>query len=185
MPSPEAAAPPAADEADGVLSARLRRETRPDHAQVDAAFGCFDLTRPASYAAFLTAQARILPALEAALDPAALVPGWQGRTAALLQDLRDLQVPVPGADPVTLAPGASSRWGALYVLEGSRLGGAVLSRRVPAALPRAFLGAAHPPGAWRHWLALMDAANPSERAQGDAVGAAKAVFAAFVRSAAA
>lgn len=165
------------------LSARLRHETRPDHALVDAAFGRFDLAEPAGYIAFLVAQARVLPALEAALRPAELVSGWRGRTAAILRDLADLAVPPPPPVVPDLPEGPAARWGALYVLEGSRLGGAVLRRRVPAGLPSAFLGAVHPPGAWRETLARLDAANHGAAAQAEAVQAARAVFAAFARSA--
>jgi len=69
------------------------------------------------------------------------------------------------------------------VLEGSRLGGAVLARRVPAELPRAFLGATHPPGAWRELLARIDRCGLAPQVQGDCTAAAKAVFRAFERAA--
>jgi heme oxygenase len=150
---------------------------------VDAAFSRFDLARPDGYAEFLLAQARILPALEALLRPEELVPGWRGRTAELLQDLNDLGVPAPPSIPPNIPIGSGGRLGALYVLEGSRLGGAVLARRVRAELPVAFLSAVHPSGAWRSLLAQIDGAELTSKARHEALDAARSTFAAFERSA--
>lgn len=165
------------------LTGRLRAETRSDHDRVDTAFSRFDLSRRDGYAQFLVAQARVLPAVEALLDPGGLMSGWRGRTAALRQDLRDLAIAPPALIPPLISEGQAARWGAFYVLEGSRLGGAVLARRVPDGLPTAFLGAAHPPGAWRELLARLDALELSAPELVQAVQGAKAVFAAFARSA--
>jgi heme oxygenase len=44
----------------------------------------------------------------------------------------------------------------LYVLEGSRLGGSVLLRKIYAGAPNSFLSARHGPGEWREFLALID-----------------------------
>jgi len=165
------------------LVARLREETRPDHARVDAAFSRFDLTRRGGYAAFLTAQARVLPALEALLRPGETIPGWHGRAALLLQDLGRLAVPVPAAHAPMIQLGDAAWWGALYVLEGSRLGGAMLARRVPGHLPDAFLGASHPPGAWRGILARIDQACLSPSEQSASIKSAQTVFDAFEQAA--
>lgn len=164
------------------LSQRLRRETRVDHERVDAAFGRFDLADPADYAAFLSAQARVLPVAEQVLDPAALVPGWTARAALLRADLADLSLAPPATVTVKLPAEGPARWGGIYVLEGSRLGGAVLSRRVAPGLPTAFLGAVHAPGAWRDLLAALDRLAPEDHA--DAVHGAQAVFSAFCAAAA-
>jgi len=181
-----AAAGPSAPLPPGLpLSARLRAETRGDHLLVDAAYGRFDLARRDGYAAFLLAQARVLPALEALLRPGEMIPAWRGRTAAILTDLHDLGRAAPAAIAPAIGSGAAARWGAVYVLEGSRLGGAVLARQVPPGLPAAFLGAVHPSGAWRDLLARIDAANPAPAAQADAIAAAKATFAAFASAASA
>lgn len=183
MSPPTDAAPRATGRSVPGLTARLRAETRSDHDRVDAAFSRFDLTRRDGYARFLVAQARVLPAVEALLDPGGLMPGWRGRTAALRQDLRDLAIAPPASITPLIPDGHAARWGALYVLEGSRLGGAVLARRVPDGLPAAFLGAAHRPGAWRDLLARLDALELSGPELVQAVAGAKAVFAAFARSA--
>jgi heme oxygenase len=42
------------------------------------------------------------------------------------------------------------------VLEGSRLGGAVLKRSIPENRPKRFLDAHQAPGAWRKLLAMLE-----------------------------
>jgi len=161
------------------LSALLRSATRGEHDKVDAAFGRFDLSCREDYGMFLSAHARVVPALEARLAPGELVPDWTGRAGALARDLRALGLPQPEERGVDLLSGDMARWGALYVLEGSRLGGAFLARRVPEGWPAAYLGAAHPPGQWRTLLAAIDAAAATAEQGAEAVRAARAVFAAF------
>ncbi len=55
--------------------------------------------------------------------------------------------------------GDGFRWGLLYALEGSRLGGAVLARRVDASLPTAYLSAVHEKGGWIAFQAALDEAG--------------------------
>lgn len=174
---------PAAEQDAIGMVARLRAQTRSDHARVDAAFSQFDLTCSQGYAGFLTAQARVLPALETLLRPAETIPGWQGRAALLLQDLRALNLPAPQTQTPQLPPGGAAWWGALYVMEGSRLGGAVLARRVPDHFPKAFLTATHPPGAWRELLTRIDHLALDRNEQSASIAAAKSVFSAFERAA--
>jgi heme oxygenase len=64
------------------------------------------------------------------------------------------------------------------VLEGSRLGGTVLSRRIGPGLPRAFLLSAHPPGGWRAVMAAIDALPAGWR--DGALAGASAAFALFL-----
>ena len=89
---------------------------------------------------------------------------------------------MPGAigAPVFLSPAAT--WGGLYVLEGSRLGAAVLSRSVGPGLPSGFLGAAPRRGAWRRLLQeLQDQlVEPAEIAA--ATTAAETVFDLFEKA---
>jgi heme oxygenase len=171
---------PAALSTAPALGAWLRSATRLDHAQVDAAFGHHDLATRAGYTAFLTAHARVLPAIEARLRPAELIPGWQGRAGALARDLATLGTALPAPAPLALPPGEAARWGALYVLEGSRLGGAVLAKSVPPDLPRAFLAATHAPGQWRALLARLDTLDLD---RDETLAGARAAFTAFVNAA--
>ena len=134
----------------------LRSVTREAHDRVDSKLSAFDLSDADGYADFLASQAAAFLAVEAALDQAgaaALLPDWQERrrSHALISDLVKLGRDVPVA---ALAPNyddEASIWGGLYVIEGSRLGGAVLRKSVPQAFPQTFLGS----GAKGAWPALV------------------------------
>jgi heme oxygenase len=141
---------------------RLRAATAPAHDAVDAAFGAHDLADAAAYAKFLIAHARALPAVEAALAARTTLPAWRERTSLLTADLADLGVPMPPPHPFALPDRTDADWGALYVIEGSRLGGVMLARTVPPALPTRYLGAKHLPGEWRELLAAIEAHRPDE-----------------------
>lgn len=115
----------------------LRMATRQAHDRVDAAFAGFGPDDPAGYRLFLQSHHSVLPVCEAALAAAgveALLPDWQLRQRApvLAADLRDLglqpdfqSTPIPSLAPPEML-------GMLYVLEGSRLGGAFLAKRLRA-----------------------------------------------------
>ncbi|WP_018747252.1 biliverdin-producing heme oxygenase [Chitiniphilus shinanonensis] len=153
------------------LRQRLRSATAGHHARVDAAFGRFDLSRPDDYRAFLVAHARALWPLECGLEAAGvarLLPDWpeRRRRPALARDLAWLGAAVPDEariQPLPLADEAAC-WGALYTLEGSRLGGAVLARQVATqpALAGALAYLGHGAGGmlWPAFLARLEAAAP-------------------------
>ena len=157
----------------------LRAATRDEHARVDAAFSRFDLNRRAGYGGFLSAQARVLPALEAKITAAGLWEAWSPRAPALFADLADLG---RGAEAPPIAvdlPTDAELWGALYVVEGSRLGGAILAGRVSPEFPKRFLLGGGP-----GWLVFQDAmagapsfATPTGPAQ--LLAGARKAFAAF------
>lgn len=126
--------------------ALLRARTASSHEAVDAAFGIENLTSRADYLRFLQAHARALPYAECMA--AAVWPTLRRRTPLLAADLRALGEPVNL--PVETDSEAGPRhWGALYVVEGSRLGGGLLSKRVGGGLPVTYLSAVHLPGEWR------------------------------------
>ncbi|WP_245648699.1 biliverdin-producing heme oxygenase [Sphingomonas sanxanigenens] len=162
----------------------LRLATRAGHDAVDAAFGAFGFDTVDAYRRFLMAHARILPIAERLIDPASLVAGWQPRADGLAADLAALGAAMPAT--VDLAPPAdiAERWGALYVIEGSRLGGVMLARSVPEGLPTAYLSATHPPGGWKRLLAALDAADTGPAWRAAATRGAHAMFAAYRRAAA-
>ncbi|QNE33336.1 biliverdin-producing heme oxygenase [Sphingomonas sp. NBWT7] len=139
--------------------ALLRSQTAAAHAMVDAAFGSHDLHDHMAYAAFLRSHARALPAAET--QAATIWPTLRRRMPALAADLAALDVAMPPA-AVTLSRGAAAAWGALYVIEGSRLGGGMLAKMVGPGLPRAYLGATHLPGEWRLIREAIDAAAAGE-----------------------
>jgi heme oxygenase (biliverdin-IX-beta and delta-forming) len=138
----------------------LRAATRAAHDRVDAAFSRWDLGKRADYVAFLTAQARAFLPIEQAVGEAAVAAGiadWPVRARArlLVDDLADLGCAVPPADPIDL-PTPAEALGAAYVLEGSRLGGAMLVKSVAPGLPTRFLSPPATPGHWRAFQALLD-----------------------------
>ncbi len=137
--------------------ARLRAATAPSHDMVDAAFGHHDLTKAADYSRFLIAHALALPAAEHEFAAMEGLPPWRSRTPLLLADLQDLGHALPTPLAFALPDRASAAWGALYVTEGSRLGGIMLARSVGAGLPTRYLGAKHESGEWRSLLAAIDA----------------------------
>ncbi|KQV83719.1 biliverdin-producing heme oxygenase [Rhizobium sp. Root1220] len=169
------------------LRSALRAETSNSHAAVDAIFGRFDLADPLRYRSFLSAHARIVPGVEAALERAgidALVPDWpdRRRRALLMADLADLDVEMPPQLPAPALSEEAHLWGAAYVLEGSKLGGAMLARQVPSTLPSRYLTPNGARGSARSFMDRLDnAALPDPTA---AVDAARAVFALFREAAA-
>ena len=164
---------------------RLRAATRFCHDEVDALYGQFDLAERGSYGDFLASHARALIPLEDWLDLTKLAEGTEPRSPALRADLDALGRPL--IEPAALAwdKKEAALWGAAYVLEGSRLGGAVLRKAVAADLPHAYLSSTHPQGAWRNFLRKLDrkAAEGGEFWQGEAVASAIRAFTLFADAA--
>lgn len=162
----------------GRVRQALRDATMGSHLQVDTLFAGYALDRAIDYRRFLTAHARALGALEPVARPDS------PRLPLLAQDLAALDTPMP--DPLPLAPNATDgfRWGLRYALEGSRLGGAMLSRQVAPDLPRAYLSAVHGKGEWKAFQAALDsaAAEGGEGWLDDAVQGAQAAFALFAQA---
>jgi heme oxygenase len=163
----------------------LRDATGAAHEQVDAAFGAHDLSSPAAYRAFLLAHARALPAAERAMAALPFAATLPTRTPLLAADLTELDATIPA--PLPFAPGddSASLWGVLYVVEGSRLGGALLARQVPDGAPGRYLGAVHAPGQWRAIRAALDEAATGRDANWTArmVAGALATFALYAEAA--
>ncbi|SEM81350.1 heme oxygenase [Sphingomonas gellani] len=159
----------------------LRDRTRACHDAVDTAFGAHDLGDRGAYAQLLTVHARAVAAAEAALGHWPELPAWRARMPMLAADLDGLDVALPAPLPFSLA-NAAQAWGALYVLEGSRLGNAMLARSVGPGLPHAYMAARHEQGGWRALLAAIDARAEAGGAQwlDDAVAGAEAAFALFL-----
>lgn len=161
----------------------LRRATSASHERVDHLFSLADLATEAGYRRFLSAQARAHLPIEAALTragAAAVLDDWftRQRGELLRADLAALGLTAPRDGEEVLFDGDEAVLGGVYVLEGSRLGGALLKRQVPAALPCGFLGASDPAG-WRRLLALLEARLVTRAQRDAAIAAAIAVFARF------
>lgn len=171
------------------LRARLRMATAPLHERVDSAYAAFDFDQPGNYSRFLRAHSRVLGSMEAALEQAGiahLLDDWPERVRrhALLADLEALGSPTPAALPAPELPDSAACWGAAYVLEGSRLGGRVLARRLhqfdPTA-PARYLQHGDTARLWPHFLAQLETANPCTWPA--ILAAAEATFELFTRAA--
>ena len=130
--------------------------------------------------AFLTAQAKAFLPVEAALDAAgAAASSPTGRDAAAppapAPTLKRSALPSPQARQNAIRNAAEVAGGA-YVLEGSRLGGAMLARSVAPGLPRAFLDAPQASGEWRDFLSALEQLLTSPLQRRDAVTGASRVF---------
>ena len=168
------------------MSARaaLRAATVDDHTRVDQLFSQLDLASDDDYLLFLKAQAAAHLPIEAALDAAgvaALLPDWpQRRRGELLAaDLAELGAELPELIASPRIKGDASMWGALYVLEGSRLGGALLKRGLSDHAPCRFLAAPQQAGAWRKLLAKLEECLYEPVRVGEACDTARQVFRRF------
>jgi heme oxygenase len=127
---------------------------------VDATYSRFDLGNVSHYQQFLIAHARAVGTAEAWLYGTGSLPPWRSRLPLLAEDLAALGLTMPAARdfdaPQPVRDDEAWRWGVLYVLEGSRLGAAILCGRTPPEAPTAFLGARHLAGEWRALLRAMD-----------------------------
>ncbi|HYI38903.1 MAG TPA: biliverdin-producing heme oxygenase [Allosphingosinicella sp.] len=162
----------------------LRDGTLALHKRVDEIFSRSDLSRRGDYIAFLLAQAAALVPTEQALERAgagSLLPGWEGRrrSGLLRADLFSLGAALPPPIATPIFSTMAEVWGGIYVLEGSRLGAALLKRSVAPALPTAFLGFAFPRAQWRELLQALDERliRPAEIAL--ATAASRCVFRLF------
>jgi heme oxygenase len=162
----------------------LRTRTRVLHDRVDAAFAALSLADEADYRRFLHAHALALPPAEAMLATATDLPGWLPRAPLLAADLADLGAGMPAALDFAAPRSAAAAWGVFYVVEGSRLGGAMLARQVGAGLPRRYLAAAHRTGEWKAQREAIDMADAGTAAWIEqAVAGADACFALYARAA--
>jgi heme oxygenase (biliverdin-IX-beta and delta-forming) len=164
----------------------LRAATMGLHAVVDARFAPMLDAGEAGYRSFLLATAAAVFPLEQALLAAgveSLLPDWTRRTraAALRADLTD--VVLATAPPLA---GAARMFGALYVLEGSRLGARLLvpdllaggSARIRVATR--YLGHGEGHRLWQSFLAHLESSRPVRECPDEAIAGARMAFALFI-----
>ena len=108
---------------------------------------------------------------------------WRSRREALAADLTALGATLPEPLPFDLPEDEAARWGALYVTEGSRLGGMMLARQVGEGMPRTYLESGFGAGEWRAFRHALDEAAGDAAWVDRAVTAADAVFALYGRAA--
>jgi heme oxygenase (biliverdin-IX-beta and delta-forming) len=173
------------------LRNRLRATTAPHHERVDAAFSAYPLDRMDGYRAFLQAHAQALIPLEIALEQSGIetmIADWpqRSRRQELLEDLQAICGAVPTSS-VSVTPPLSAGWcwGAAYVMEGSRLGGRVLARRVAEANPSAplsYLGHRSATSLWPSFLQQFER-QAAMCAWSDVVAGAHDTFDSFLAAA--
>ena len=161
----------------------LRSATATEHERVDAAFGSYLLADRAHYTAFLKAQAEAFLPVEAAIDqaqPEQVMSDWADRRRAplLKRDLAALGVTAESVAEFPIPNSPEALLGAIYVLEGSRLGGKFLERQIGDDFPREFLSA-HDSASWRQLVGVIDDRLQSPAQIDAAIASAKSVFAFF------
>lgn len=177
------------------LRERLRNETRAEHEAIEAVPLIGALSRPEltrdDYVLVLARFHGLHAPLEEALRRIEglreFLPDLEARmrTPALVEDLRALGFSgLPEPAPAPLPRDLSEAFGALYVLEGSTLGGQVIKNRLEERelVPE---GALHYYGhrgdgtglAWRRFLAALEEASSSGSLDADrVVASARATF---------
>lgn len=157
------------------VALRLKEDTRVAHEALEARLLPFleAITDADAYAHLLRAFYSFYGALEtkiaAALPPDALPDlGARRKAGWLLEDLKTLgDTNLPGALPQRFLPtidDEAAAWGALYVLEGSSLGGRLICRMIakqfPGAPLRFFNGYGSDTGPlWVRFLAALEQAG--------------------------
>lgn len=167
----------------------LRDATAPAHQRLDDRAARFDLGRRDDYRHFLIWHAAIVPGLESRLTDGGIadfIPDWpqRRRADALLSDLARLGASEPIAATIELAGGRGALLGAAYVLEGSRLGGAMLVRSVDPALrgvTTAYLDHGTGLKLWPRFVDILNASALSGAEQQAAIDAANQIFMLFER----
>ncbi|KTF40130.1 biliverdin-producing heme oxygenase [Xanthomonas translucens] len=110
---------------------------------------------------------------------------YQPRSPLLEQDLAALRATPPLPAPAPAAADAGNRWGMLYVVEGSRLGGRLIARRLRQTLAAAAPALAYfelghaDPACWRRFQQRLEQALPTPQSRQAAVDGARAMFAHF------
>lgn len=104
------------------------------------------------------------------------------RTALLEQDLAALHAHAPAPALPPPAQGDGGRWGMLYVVEGSRLGGRLIARHLRQTLAAAAPALAYfelghaEPASWRRFQQRLEQALPTPALRQAAVEGARAMF---------
>lgn len=166
------------------LRSELKAATQADHEKLDRLVSRWDLSHRDSYAEFLRLHSALIPPLEQWLERSgveSLLPDWlvRQRRGALQSDLAALSVQPLAPVGIELRPSLPSVAGVLYVLEGSRLGGKLLVRRVVSvseAVPAAFLEHGSGSQLWRSYLNWLDSQSFGPASRREAVTSARSVF---------
>ncbi|WP_158285663.1 biliverdin-producing heme oxygenase [Pseudohoeflea suaedae] len=173
------------------LLERLRAETAEAHDELDSAHDGGAFAGLAAYGRFLEAQARIFPVAEAALAASGeyrTLPDWDRRfrADALIADLATLGIAPPQSMPFELQDRPGAATGLAYVLEGSRLGGKLIARKLAQAglhdAPTSFIAHGADQRFWQSFTAWLANRHPDEAFGDAAVASARTAFALFLEA---
>lgn len=171
----------------------LRRSTSEAHARLDKSLGRFNLQNLDGYRRFLEINAAALLPLEAALENAGaeqVIPDWRARSRrnAILKDLNAVDGKARPLD-TSLAFNRSQILGAVYVLEGSRLGAKFLLRTIEAspdmhiANASAYLRHGVKERLWQSFLVILER-EAMHTDRDEAIEGARQAFDLFIQAAA-
>ncbi|WP_128290990.1 MULTISPECIES: biliverdin-producing heme oxygenase [Afifella] len=172
------------------VRALLHAATAELHAEVEARLNPMLVQGETGYASFLRANAAAILPVEETLEIAgieALLPDWdeRRRSAVLLDDIQILGAERPQPVSAPEMHGEAFMLGAVYVLEGSRLGAKILTRDILAeAGPRMkvasrFLRHGEGRKLWPSFVERLEESAAVHDAPDEAVKGAEAVFALF------
>jgi heme oxygenase len=171
----------------------LKQATADAHRDLDGRLGALDLSRLDGYRRFLEISAAALLPLEAALEAAgvaAIFADWPRRTrrAAISADLARVGGSVRSFEAVP-ALTRNAAFGALYVLEGSRLGARYLLKTVDASADPVIASATaylrHGAGQhlWQDFLHALEREPFTPDDEAEVLAGAQQAFSLFARSA--
>jgi heme oxygenase (biliverdin-IX-beta and delta-forming) len=168
----------------GELHRSLRTASQRDHELIDRVMSNIEMGDAQGYGAFLSIHCQSLHLLE---------PHWReedradlaGMAECLGRDLLELGVPsaaARAAAPARLPPACGL--GIAYVIRGSRLGSAILRRKVPAHFAQSYLDFV-PLLSWNGFLRQLDrfATDSTSIDRADVLRGASLAFAIFQRQA--
>lgn len=172
--------------------AALRDGSADLHAAVEVALATDRLVEPDVYHRFLQRMEAVGNAVEQATRPhlaEAILDPLRGDLARLRLDLLDLSAARarPSAAPDLRIAEPAEAWGAIYVMEGARLGGRIIARRAAASFGisadfggRYLHDDGEPAGVrWRRFLAQLEGALTEIERRERALGATRRTFALF------
>jgi heme oxygenase len=178
----------------GTARDALRAGSAHLHQEVEAALAVERLADPRLYARFLSCMGAVGAEVERAtrdhLDPNVLA-GLRDDLARIRADVAamgDLGGRAPRVPELPVVDAAEAL-GALYVLEGARIGGRIVAKRVRAAGPSCRIGARYLDGdgtatgrRWRRFLQRLEAGLPDAERRARALRSTRRTFRLFLEA---
>jgi len=168
---------------------QLRLSTHHLHELLDSEFDLNNFSSAAGYSAFLLANWPCA-SIEAALDMAGIrhvLPDWdkRRRRRLLADDLAQFGISPPSTTPLAIDPDRGTLLGWSYVLEGSRLGAAMILRAVhgsgkEVAWETHFLRHGEGEHLWQSYKTALSAIDGDQPAISNACAGAELAFQCFL-----